>query len=87
MSDFKREMKAILLAIHEEQQAQRSLLEQVMRVCVESNAEISTQRARLIEQASRHGGEIHEHEKALIHQDVRITRIERRLDPEHADAE
>jgi len=80
MSEFKKELKAILAGMHQEQIRQGKLLEQLVVVCVESNEQIATIRSRVIEQASRHGQEIHEHEKALIKHDVRLTKIERHLD-------
>lgn len=68
----------MLQAIHEEQRAQGRLLAQVMRLSVHTSDEVRTVR-RLIEQASRHSVEIHEHEEKAGRQTERIAELEQRL--------
>lgn len=78
MSEFRRGLLDLLELIHLEQKAQGRRLEEITRVCVETADEIRTVRSRLIEQADRHGQEIHEQAK-------RIVAVERRLDAEGAE--
>lgn len=81
--EFKEAMLDLMALVHGEQKKQNNLLEQLMVVSVDSNAEITTVRSRLIEQASRHGTEIHEHEKAILDHEARLFRVERKLDDDH----
>lgn len=84
--DFRRGVLEVLLMIHRGQQDMRTelkgQLQQLQALAIDHAQELSTIRSRLIEQSSRHGVEIHEHEKALIKQDVRITKIERSIGSE-----
>ena len=78
--EFKESMLDLMALVHNEQKKQSNLLEQLMVVSVDSSSEITTVRSRLIEQASRHGTEIHEHEKAILDHEARLFRVERKLD-------
>ncbi len=88
--DFRRGVLEVLLMVHRGQQdmraeiraeflAIRGQIGQLQALAIDHAEELTTIRSRVIEQASRHGIEIHEHETALIKQDVRITKLERRF--------
>lgn len=82
--DFRRGVLEVLLMIHRGQQEMRSEIKdqigQLQQIAVQTADDVGTVRSRLIEQASRHGVEIHEHEKAIIKHDARLTRLERRIE-------
>ena len=84
--DFRRGLLEVLLMVNRninEMRAElRGQIQQLQALAIDHSQELSTIRSRLIEQSSRHGVEIHEHEKALIKHDVRLTTIERTLGPE-----
>ncbi len=91
--DFRRGVLEVLLMVNRnitegrnEVKALRAELKQqitqLQEIAVRTADDVATLRSRAIEQASRHGIEIHEHETFLIKQDARITRLERRIERE-----
>jgi len=84
--DFRRGLLEVLLMVNRNINEMRAELkgqiQQLQALAIDHAQELTTIRSRLIEQSSRHGTEIHEHEKALIKHDVRLTKIERALGSE-----
>ncbi len=96
--DFRRGVLEVLLMVNrnvtagrEEVRALRASLEgqisQLQQIAVQTADDLTTVRSRAIEQASRHGIEIHEHEKAILKHEVRITQLERHGESGVPDAE